>query len=81
MENLTTVVFQHVKVNRFALTTKYEKKPDCWSECPPLKNIWNNFGKRKRRGISIKLLARAFKVIAPIIFEKVGGEEAKLVPK
>ena len=26
LENLTTVVFQHVKVNRFALTTKYEKK-------------------------------------------------------
>lgn len=46
-----------------------------------MKNIWNNFGKRKRRGIPIKLLARAVKVIAPIIFEKVGGEEAKIGSK
>ena len=39
LENLTTVVYQHVKVNRSALTTEYEKKTDCWSKCPPLKNI------------------------------------------
>lgn len=52
LENITTVVFQNVKVNRSVLTTEYEKKTDCWSECPPLKKLWNSLGKRKRRGIS-----------------------------
>ena len=78
LENVTTIVFQHVKVNRFALTTKYEKNTDCWSECPPLKKVWNTLGKRKRRGIVTKVLGKIVTEVAPIIFEKVGGKEAEI---
>ena len=77
LENTTTVVYQNVKVNRSTLSTKYEKKTDCWSECPPLKKFWNTLGKRKRRGIVTNVLGEIVTEVAPSIFEKVGGEEAK----
>ena len=80
LENITTVVFQNVKVNRSVLTTEYEKKTDCWSECPPLKKLWNSLGKRKRRGISTTA-GKAVKILSPMIFEQLGGKEAKLGAK
>ena len=78
LENTTTIVYENVKVNRSALTTKLEKKTDCWSECPPLKKFWNSLGKRKRRGIVTNVLGEIVTEVAPTIFEKVGGEEGKI---
>ena len=66
LQNISTVFYQHIQVERTVPVTNYVKKYDCWTECPV-------FGKRKRREIANDIIEKAF--------EALGGKEGKLGAK
>ena len=67
LQNISTVFYKHIQVEKTVTVTNYVKKYDCWEECPVLKKI---LGKRKRREIANDIIEKAF--------EELGGKEAKL---
>lgn len=70
LQNISTVFYKHIQVEKTVPVTKYIKKYHCWEECPVLKKI---FGKRKRREIENDIIEKAF--------EELGGKEGKLGAK
>ena len=71
LQNISTVFYQHVQVEKTVPVIKYVKKYNCWEVCPVLKKI---FGKRKRRRID------ATNIIDEAL-EKLVGKESKLGAK
>ena len=73
LQNISTILYQHVQVNKTVSTINYVKKEYCWSECPIFKKLWDKNGKRKQQNVSASNISALVKTVLTELRTEIEG--------